>query len=47
MQGFSLTVLAGQVLVFGVPIRPAETFCGLAVTLADEHLTFIVLAWRG
>lgn len=46
MLGFSLTVLAGQVLMFWVPMRPAETFCGLAVTLADEHLAFIVLAWK-
>lgn len=45
--GFSLTVLAGQVLVLGVPMRPAETFGGLAVALADEHLAFVVLAWRG
>lgn len=47
MLGFLLTVLAGQVLVFGVPMRPGETFRGLAVTLADEHLAFVVFAWRG
>lgn len=46
MLGLSLTVLTGQVLMFRVPMRPAETFCGLAVTLADEHLAFIVLAWK-
>lgn len=47
MLGLSLTFVAGQVLMFGVPMRPAETFRRLAVTLADEHLAFVVLAWRG
>lgn len=44
--GGLLAVLAGQVLVLRVPWMPAKTLGRLPVTLTDEHLAFVVPAWR-
>lgn len=41
-----LTLVTWQVLMFGVPLWPAETLCGFAVALTDVHLTFVVFVWR-
>ena len=40
----SVTAVVGQVLMLRVPRRYAKTLGGLPVALADEHLTFVVVA---
>lgn len=43
IKGLLLALVAGQVLVLRVPVRPAETLGRLPVALADEHLAFVVV----
>ena len=46
-RGLRLTSVTGQVLVLGDPRRSGETLGRLPVTLADEHLTCVVVLWGG